>query len=166
MGLVKTTGISWTDGTWNPFIGCTKCSPGCDNCWAVGQAHLHYRKAFTTDDGRDWKGNVEYLPHRLYWPAQRKKGMRVAVGLMCDIFHDQIPDSLLDQIFRVMLQCPQHTFQILTKRHERLYNYTSAKARGEWFRRATNIWWGVTIENQDMFNLRYPALRDAPVALR
>jgi len=162
MAIQNKKGISWTDATWSPFVGCSKISDGCLNCWSEKAAILHYHKDFPVG----WNGTVRYFPERLYWPAQRKKGMRVAVQLMGDIFHEQIPDSILDEIFRVMLQCPQHTFQILTKRHERLYYYTSAKARGEWFKRATNIWWGVTAENQAMLNLRYKYLMAAPVALR
>ena len=166
MGLQLSKGISWTQATLNPIVGCTKCSPGCQHCWAVSQAHIHYRKHFTTPGGKDWNGKIEFFKDRLDFLRRWRTPTMIAVGLMTDLFHPSIPDDWLDVIFRYMLTYRQHTYQILTKRHERLLQYTTGKARSDWFQNARHIWWGVTTENQDMFDARAYALLAAPVAVR
>lgn len=166
MGLQLSKGISWTQATLNPIVGCTKCSPGCQHCWAVSQAHIHYRKHFTTPGGKDWNGKIEFFKDRLDFLRRWRTPTMIAVGLMTDLFHPSIPDDWLDVIFRYMLTYRQHTYQILTKRHERLLQYTTGKARSDWFQNARHIWWGVTVENQPMLDLRGSALIAAPVAVR
>lgn len=131
------TSIEWTqnpDGskgkTWNPLRGCSKVSEGCRNCYAVRQAHRFARPGQpyegltrSTDHGPEWTGKVLLVPHMLDIPLRWKKPERVFVNSMSDLFHPNVPDDFIDQVFAVMALAPQHTFQILTKRPERMLEY-------------------------------------------
>ena len=126
------TEISWTDETWNPVLGCDRVGPGCDSCYAINTAHIRaghpnpkISTAFAgiTDrrDGRiDWTGQVNLLPERLTIPLRWKKPRRIFVNSQSDLFHDNVPDDFIHQVFAVMAATPQHTYQILTKRHGRM----------------------------------------------
>ena len=132
------TKIAWTNITWNPVHGCSKVSPGCDNCYAET---LSLRMGFTK---KPWTGenaneNVQLKPHKLREPFKLKQPSRVFVNSMSDIFHPIIPDDYIAQVFAVMNDCSQHVFQILTKRPRR-----AAKWAGEW---TENIWQGTSIES-------------------
>ncbi len=127
-----TTRISWTDETWNPTVGCTRVSPGCENCYAEKMA-WRLRKmdrpeyvGLTVADrgnGSRWSGKVRCLPDRLGIPLHWRKPRRVFVDSMSDLFHESVPDEFIDDVFAVMALCPQHTFQILTKRADRMRKY-------------------------------------------
>ena len=109
--------IEWTEQTWNPTTGCTKISPGCKHCYAeVMAGRLHAMGAPGYENGF----KLAILPERLAQPLQRKKPTIYFVNSMSDLFHEDIPDRFLDQVFSVIRQTPQHTYQILTKRAERL----------------------------------------------
>ena len=131
--------ISWTTTTWNPVHGCSKVSPGCDRCYA---ATLSLRYGWTQKEwtGENAKENVMRKPQRLREPYTYKTPSRVFVNSMSDLYHPQIPDDYIAQVFAVMNDLPQHTFQILTKRPRR-----AAKWKGEW---TPNIWQGVSIEDR------------------
>ena len=133
------TGIEWTDTTWNPVVGCTPVSPGCLNCYAATFAarglHANYvgltvrKKA--TEDGKTravFNGTVRTLPDKLTEPLRWKKPRRVFVNSMSDLFHESVPFDFVDSVFAVMALCPQHTFQVLTKRPERMAEYLRSKA--------------------------------------
>ena len=124
--------IEWTEATWNPILGCTKVSPGCDHCYAITQAtiragstHPAVAAAFAgltrrAEGGPDWAGRVNLLPERLMQPVKWRKPRRIFVNSLADLFHDDVPDAFIAQVFAVMAWAGWHTFQLLTKRHGRL----------------------------------------------
>jgi len=127
--------IEWTDKTWNPTRGCSRVSRGCDNCYAISQAVRHdwcktgqsgtprfglYHGLTTLrKDKYDWTGVVRFAEDMLSVPLQRKKPTLYFVGSMSDVFHDSFTNLQIAMIFAVMAACPQHRFQLLTKRPER-----------------------------------------------
>lgn len=125
------TSIEWTDVTWNPTRGCNRVSPGCKNCYAerqaarfkdVGQPFHGFVKIHTNGEPR-WTGKVELVEDKLSEPLRWRKPQRVFVNSMSDLFHEALPDDAIDRVFAVMALCPHHTFQILTKRPERMREY-------------------------------------------
>src|ERR1017187_3120358 len=122
----KTT-IEWTDKTWNPTRGCSRVSEGCTRCYAETLAarfsdtgapfHLFAKR---TPSGPRWTGKVELIESILDLPLHWRKPTRVFVNSMSDLFHEALPDEAIDRVFAVMALCPQHTFQVLTKRAERM----------------------------------------------
>ena len=126
--------ISWTERTWNPIFGCTKVSAGCDNCYAERIA-----KGF----GKDFS-KVELKPHKLAEPIGLKDPTMIFVNSMSDLFHSEVPDSFLNSCFVTMLKAPQHTYQILTKRPQRMLNYQHDHFP-EGF--PSHIWLGTSIED-------------------
>lgn len=174
------TDIEWCYGpdgsqgyTWNPVTGCSPASPGCDNCYASRIAN-RFKGTAAFPDGF----NVKLHPERLDEPRKLKKPSRIFVCSMSDIFHPDIPDEFIERIFKVMRECPQHTFFVLTKRPERMLGWNlcicsndSPAKMGQvpryvsnWF--APNIWLGVSAENQEQANKRIPVLLDLKVAHR
>lgn len=158
--------ISWTDKTWNPIVGCTKVSAGCANCWAERMARLHYWDEFK--DG--WDGFVHKFHERLEQPLHWRKPQRIAVGLMGDLFHEDVSNEFIDRVFATMADCPEHTFQILTKRPARMLAHLT-----EWESMAGRlmhgispnwIWLGVSCEDQKTADERIPILLQTPAAVR
>lgn len=130
--------IAWTDVTWNPTPGCSHVSDGCRNCYAET---LSLRRGWTK---APWTANhaaenVQLKPHKLNEPRRRTQASRIFVDSTSDAFHPLVPDDYLRQMWQVMLDCPQHTFQILSKRPER-----AALWPGPW---APNIWMGTSVED-------------------
>jgi len=132
------TKIEWTEKVWNPSIGCTKISDGCKNCYAES-----FAKRLQSMGMEDYKDGFKFkiLPHRLNDPLKIKKPQKFFVNSMSDLFHDDMPDEYLNQIFDVINQTPQHTYQILTKRVENMYIYFQNHNVPQ------NVWLGVTVEN-------------------
>ena len=148
--------IEWTQATWNPVTGCTKVSPGCAHCYAEtfaerwrGVAGHSYEQGF---DLRLW-------PKRLEQPLRWRSPRVIFVNSMSDLFHEAIPLSYIEQVFDVMSRAPQHVFQVLTKRHERLVELASELPWPE------NVWMGVSIENKRWIE-RADRLREVPSAIR
>ena len=120
------TGIEWTDATWNPTTGCDKVSPGCDNCYAMTLAKR--LKAMGSPryqvDGNPLTSGpgfgVSQHPTALDQPIRWKRPRRIFVNSMSDLFHDQNPDAFIADVWAVMAEAKQHTFQILTKRPKRM----------------------------------------------
>lgn len=147
------TSISWTDATWNPVTGCSKVSEGCRSCY------IERTPPFRMAGWKFVNGKipVQFHPDRLDAPLHWKKPRRVFVNSLSDLFHEDVPASFIVQCFEVMSACPQHTFQILTKRPERiepvLYgaegNYYLGG--GDW---CPNVWIGFSAENQMTFDDR------------
>lgn len=148
--------IEWTEATWNPVTGCTKISPGCRNCYAErmskrlkGMGQPNYIDGF----------KVKIHPHTLTKPLSWKKPKTVFVNSMSDLFHTEVPFSYIESVFEVMREAHQHTFQILTKRSERL-----AEIAGNlhW---PQNVWMGVSVEDKRSVG-RIDDLRKVPAALK
>jgi protein gp37 len=142
--------------TWNPVTGCSKVSPGCAHCYAEtfaerwrGTPGHHFEQGF----------DLRLRPERLLQPISWHKPRMVFVNSMSDLFHEEIPDDYVRSVFTVMAQASWHTFQVLTKRHERMLELAPTL---DW---AANIWMGVSIENR-RFVHRADALRRVPAAVR
>lgn len=184
------TEIEWTDATWNPVTGCSKVSAGCKHCYAerdwarlsANHATRYFGRKFTDVQCHD---DVLGLPLR--WTKPR----RIFVNSMSDLFHADVPDEFIDRVFAVMALARRHTFQVLTKRPERMHAYLTAHRRvdqingaiwsqlgsrvgskiehgGEW-RCALplpNVWLGVSVEDQSAADERIPLLLQTPAAVR
>lgn len=129
--------IEWTDETWNPMVGCSRTSTGCDHCYAerfAARGLQEAHKGLTVDGpkGPRWTGEVRQFPDRLEQPLRWRKPRRVFVGSMSDLFHESIPVTFIDRVFGIMMACGvlenrRHEFQVLTKRPERMAAYLSAE---------------------------------------
>jgi protein gp37 len=134
--------IQWTDKVWNPTRGCSVISSGCTNCYAMKQAHRFSGHGQPYDgltrlgaNGPIWTGEVRTVPEMLDAPLRWKKSCRVFVDSMSDLFHEDVPDEFIAAVFGVMQACPDHTFQVLTKRAVRLpdwFNWVEKSRRGYW----------------------------------
>lgn len=130
------SGIEWCDATWNPVAGCSRCAPGCENCYAerlvaTRLAHLpaYEGLAVMSPHGPRWTGEVRCLPDRLDQPRRWKRPRRIFVNSMSDLFHPLVPFEFIDQVAAVMELCPQHEFIVLTKRGERMRDYCLCNRR-------------------------------------
>lgn len=148
--------IEWTDATWNPVRGCTKISPGCKFCYAET-----FAERFRGVPGHPFEQgfDLRLVPTALDLPRRWRAGRLVFVNSMSDLFHDAVPLQYIRKVFTVMNECPQHEFQVLTKRAERL-EQLAPKLR--WTR---NIWMGVSVENAD-YTSRISHLRNIPAHVR
>jgi protein gp37 len=155
--MAQSSGIEWTESTWNPVTGCTKISPGCKHCYAETMA-----RRLTAMGVRGYENgfSLTMLPERLAEPLRRKKPTVYFVNSMSDLFHEEIPDTYIQQIFDIIRQTPQHTYQILTKRADRLADFFSH------YDAPRNAWLGVSVENRRHGLPRIDALRDIPVNIR
>ncbi len=154
--MPKKSSIEWTDMTWNPVTGCTKVSPGCKHCYAekmavrlVAMGSPRYRRGF----------QLQLQEDLVDTPRAWKKPRKVFVNSMSDLFHQDVPVEFLDRVFRTMNECPQHQFQVLTKRAERLLEVA---AHLPW---SPNIWMGVSVESQE-YAYRSELLSAVPAAVR
>jgi protein gp37 len=189
------TGISWTDRTWNPVVGCTKVSQGCKHCYAK-TLHDMRHKAFKAGKLQNIPQyaepfeTVQLLPDRLADPLGWRKPSRVFVNSMSDLFHESIDIQYIASVFAAMYLAPRHHFQILTKRPGRMravltdpsfYDRVLHEANGFRDSRphltmvgisdptrfpAGHVWLGVSVENQEAADERIPLLIDTPAAVR
>lgn len=156
MAMARASNIEWTDMTWNPVTGCTKVSAGCKHCYAETMAkRLQAMGSTRYKDGFRLTLHQDLISLPLGW----KKPRRVFVNSMSDLFHPDVPLDFLRSVFAVMNACPQHQFQVLTKRPERL---TDVADQLTW---TSNIWMGVTVENQK-HAFRSEMLSTVPAAVR
>jgi protein gp37 len=153
---LNSTKISWTEKVWNPLTGCTKISSGCRHCYAEiiandlqAQGNKRYANGFNLTLQRD----------KVDEPRHWRKPRLVFVNSMSDIFHKDVPFDYIASIFGTMNACPQHTFQVLTKRSDILLQYAP---RLKW---SDNIWMGVTVEDQSQIH-RIDDLRQVPAKVR
>lgn len=148
--------IEWTEATWNPVTGCTQISPGCAHCYAKT-----FAERFRGVPGHPYEVGFDLTlrPERLEQPLQWKKPKLVFVNSMSDLFHDDVPESYIRQVFDVMKDAHWHTFQVLTKRSQRLAEMSTR------LRVPENVWVGVSVENQ-RWTTRIDDLRRVQAAVR
>lgn len=194
------THIEWTDATWNPVTGCSVVSPGCTNCYAMKLAggrlrHHPSRKGLTRNSkaGPVWTGEVRFNEAELLKPLSWKRPRKIFACAHGDLFHPDVPDAWIDQVFAVAALCPHHVVQVLTKRSARMREYMSKAAgriadaiialrrqRGDdgvvvplphvapgapWWP-LPNVWLGVSAEDQERADERLPDLLATPAAVR
>lgn len=187
------TKIEWTEETWNPTTGCDRVSPGCDHCYALtmakrlkGMGAAKYQRDGDPKTSGPGFGITEH-PDTLTAPMRWQKGRRVFVNSMSDLFHDGVSDEFIARVWAVMAATPQHTYQVLTKRHGRMRSLLSSTSfdlavAEAWSRLGTtagaldadhtppyplpNVWVGVSVEDQKRADLRIPALLQTPAAVR
>lgn len=153
--------IEWTDATWNPVRGCTKISPGCAHCYAAA-----FAERFRGVPGHPYERgfDLRLVPEKLFEPLAWKKPRMIFVNSMSDLFHDSVPDEYVIEVARVMQRAPWHTYQVLTKRAERMKRLLGSElafAAGDY-----HIWWGVSVENRRCGLPRISHLREARVGVR
>jgi protein gp37 len=149
--------IEWTDQTWNPTVGCTKVSPGCKHCYAEPLAE---RLKAMGAPGYQNGFALTLLPGRLADPLKRKKPTIYFVNSMSDLFHEQVPDEYIEHVLEVIAQTPHHTYQILTKRAERMADFFATRQVPE------NVWLGVSVEDRKYGLPRIDYLRRVPGSIR
>lgn len=155
--MADKSAIEWTDATWNPVTGCTEISPGCDNCYA-----RTFSERFRGVVGHPFQQgfDLRVWPERLLLPLSWKKPRRIFVNSMSDLFHEDIKDSFIQQVFAVMAEAHWHVFQVLTKRAPRLARLAPD------LRWTPNIWAGVSVETDDYTWRANHCLRSVPAAIR
>ncbi|WP_437870910.1 phage Gp37/Gp68 family protein [Methylorubrum extorquens] len=187
--------IEWTEATWNPIVGCSIVSPGCTNCYAMKMAGRldamgqprYVGLTKPSKAGAVWTGEMRLVEEALTIPLRRKKPTTWFVNSMSDLFHESVPDAWIDRVFAVMALCPQHTFQVLTKRSARMRDYMAPGMRSSRGRVGTvahamscrfqcagmppswplpNVWLGVSAEDQRRADERVPDLLATPAAVR
>lgn len=197
--MAENSKIEWTSATWNPTVGCSVTSPGCTNCYAMRMAGrleamgnpIYRGHTIKTKAGHVWNGKVAASNYgQMIKPLSWKKPRLIFVNSMSDVFHEDMPDEVIDQVFAVMSRCPQHTFQLLTKRSARMRAYFAALSfDGHYVSRPgwqasdkrdgsnllllepggwplPNVWLGVSVEDQERANERIPDLLGTPAAIR
>jgi protein gp37 len=153
--------IEWTDATWNPVRGCTKISPGCKHCYAETFAE-RFRgvKGHPYEQGFDLRLVPEKLPEPFYWRTPKL----VFVNSMSDLFQQGVPDDYVVTVSRVMASANWHTYQVLTKRAERMRDMLNGGLR--FAAHEQNIWWGVSVEDRKYGVPRIAHLQTAPAKVR
>jgi len=160
--------IEWTDATWNPVTGCTKISPGCKNCYAET-----FAERFRGVPGHPYEQgfDLKLWPERLEMPIRWKEPKMIFVNSMSDLFHEKVPDDYIARVFDVMCRANHHIFQVLTKRSERMMNWTRDNYRFVNSRLnghpmlPRNIWLGVSVENHK-YASRIRDLQRTPARVR
>ena len=153
--------IEWTDATWNPLRGCTKISPGCKHCYAET-----FAERFRGVPGHPYEQgfDLRLVPNKLSEPFEWSGPRTVFVNSMSDLFQDDVPDAYIEDVVRVMVDANWHTYQVLTKRAERLQKLLSGRLR--FAAKHRHIWWGVSVEDKNYGLPRIDHLRKAPAAIR
>jgi len=153
--------IEWTDATWNPVRGCTKISPGCLHCYAET-----FAERFRGVPGHPFEHgfDLRLVPEKLGDPIRWTNPRTIFVNSMSDLFHEDVSDEYIVAVARVMCAADWHTFQVLTKRAERMRQLLSTKLK--FASSKQHIWWGVSVENRTHGLPRVDLLRSAPVRVR
>lgn len=165
--MASNSRIEWTEATWNPVAGCSIISPGCTNCYAMRMAERldlmgqkKYKDLTRRSGGRPkWNGRVRLDEDSLSIPYSWKTGKIIFVNSMSDLFHEDVDLEFISKVFKVMKDCKQHTFQVLTKRAKRLHELACEL---EW---PANVWMGVSVESAE-FTHRIDDLRSTPAAVK
>ncbi|MDR3622983.1 MAG: phage Gp37/Gp68 family protein [Paludisphaera borealis] len=159
--MSATSAIEWTDATWNPVRGCTKISPGCKHCYAET-----FAERFRGVPGHPYEQgfDLRLVPHKLSEPLNWKVPKTIFVNSMSDLFQDKIPVPFIEDVGRVMQMADWHTYQVLTKRAERMRDMLNGPLA--FAAELGHIWWGVSVEDRKYGLPRIDAIREAPAALR
>lgn len=161
---MQKTNIPWTDFSWNPSVGCEN---SCDYCYARKTHNMRHKaylagKKLPKQYAKPFE-EIQLFPERLDAPLHKRKPCKIFVGSVADLFSPSVPFEFIDKVMDIINICRQHTFQILTKRPKRTLEYIN---RIEPFRWHSNIWLGVTAENQEQADKRIPILLQIPAAVR
>jgi protein gp37 len=153
--------IEWTEATWNPVRGCQKVSPGCKHCYAET-----FAERFRNVPGHPYEHGFDprLVPEKLLEPLRWSTPKTIFVNSMSDLFQDAVPDKYIDAVATVMLRANWHTYQVLTKRADRLQQLLSTKLQAA--AKAPHIWWGVSVEDKKYGVPRIDQLRRAPASVR
>jgi protein gp37 len=153
--------IEWTDATWNPVRGCTKISPGCARCYAET-----FAERFRNVPGHPYEQgfDLRLVPGKLAEPHKWRASKMVFVNSMSDLFHEDVPDEYICSVGRIMVDANRHTYQVLTKRSERMASLLKTKL--QFAATEPHIWWGVSVEDRDHGLPRVDHLRSAPARIR
>lgn len=157
--------IEWTDATWNPVTGCSKVSPGCAHCYAerLSLRFGHSKAPWTPGNA---ERNVILHEARLLVPESWKQPRMIFVNSMSDLFHELVPDDFIGRVFETMSRADQHTYQVLTKRPQRMRDWFVSPAGRSWAENPLpHVWLGTSIE-LDRWVHRADALRETPAAVR
>lgn len=159
--MSSTSDIEWTDATWNPVRGCTKLSPGCKHCYAET-----FSERFRGVAGHPFENgfDLRLVPEKLAEPVRWRTPKTIFVNSMSDLFHEFVPDAYIESVATVMELAPWHTFQVLTKRADRMAALLAGKLRR--FAQLPHVWWGVSVEDQKYGLPRVEHLRATPAAVR
>jgi protein gp37 len=159
--MSATSTIEWTDATWNPVRGCTKISPGCKHCYAET-----FAERFRGVPGHPYEQgfDLKLIPEKLAEPLKWATPKTIFVNSMSDLFQDGVPDSYVEHVVRVMQLANWHTYQVLTKRADRMRDMLGGSL--SFAARDEHIWWGVSVEDKKYGLPRLSALRDTPAAMR
>ena len=197
--MAEASKIEWTDATWNPITGCTLVSDGCKNCYAANLAATRLKDhpsrkglaRLNADGIAKFTGEVRFNEDWLDQPLRWRRPRMIFVCAHGDLFHESVPDEWIDQVFAIMALAPDHTFQVLTKRPERMRDYMSSEDTYQRILRAADpirikrpdlcrvpmsdprqaafwphVWLGTSVENQATAEERVPALMATPAAVR
>jgi protein gp37 len=159
--MAEHSAIEWTDATWNPVRGCSKVSPGCKHCYAEV-----FAERFRGVPGHPYEQgfDLRLVPEKLAEPLRWQTPKMIFVNSMSDLFHDGVPDDYIEAVASVMVKANWHTYQILTKRSERMANLLRGRLR--FAAESRHIWWGVSVENRRHGIPRVRDLREAPACVR
>ena len=158
--MSQNSSIEWTDATWNPVRGCTKVSPGCKNCYAET-----FAERFRGVPGHPYEQgfDLRLVPEKIAEPLQWRKQKIVFVNSMSDLFHEDVPDEFIVAVATTMQLANWHTFQVLTKRPDRLRELLASKLR--FVAGLNHIWWGVSVENKKHGIPRIETLRSTNASM-
>jgi protein gp37 len=159
--MSATSTIEWTDATWNPVRGCTKISPGCKHCYAET-----FAERFRGVPGHPYEQgfDLKLIPEKLAEPLKWGTPKTIFVNSMSDLFQDGVPDSYVEQVVRVMQMANWHTYQVLTKRADRMRDMLAGSLA--FAAQDEHIWWGVSVEDKKYGLPRLSALRETSAAMR
>jgi protein gp37 len=159
--MANNSKIEWTDATWNPVRGCTKISPGCAHCYAET-----FAERFRGVPGHPYEQgfDLRLVSEKLEEPLKWKSSKMVFVNSMSDLFHVDVPDEYICAVGEIMVKANRHTYQVLTKRSERMASLLQTKLR--FAAEQPHVWWGVSVENRADGLPRIDHLRSAPASIR
>ena len=154
---MKKSKIEWTEETWNPTTGCDKVSSGCKNCYAETMA-----KRLQAIGVKGYENGFKFtlMPDRLEQPLKKRKSTKYFVNSMSDLFHEDMPDDFLDEIFKVIDRTPQHIYQVLSKRENKMEEYFATREV------PSNVWLGVSVEDKKSGLSRIDKLRNIKAAIK